>query len=95
MNAEVRDWARAVRSRRAEVLEGIAAGRLDWRAVRHLAATDPLVGAIRVLPVVESFPGVGKVAARRMLAAADVDGFMTLERLDAGVADLLERQVAG
>lgn len=82
MTPEVSAWAERVRTRRRQVLNDLAAGRLSWADLLAQADRDPLVGAIRVLPAVEALPGVGKVAARRRLERLGVDPFATLGGVD-------------
>ena len=61
--------AKAAEARRvrAEVKDRLKSGALSFSAVLDLAATDEFVAGIKVLAVLESLPGVGKVKARRTM----------------------------
>jgi hypothetical protein len=60
--------AAEARKARAAVKERLKAGELTFRAVLDLAERDELVAGIKVLAILESLPGVGKVTARRTMA---------------------------
>jgi hypothetical protein len=81
-------WAAASRARREEVVADVAAGRVELAAVLA-ERTDPLVGAIKLVVVVQAVPGVGKVAARRALARLHLDERRVADLSDADVAALL------
>lgn len=59
--------AAEVRRVRAEVKEALKAGRVTLAAVLASAEGDELVAGIKVLAIVESLPGVGKVTARQVM----------------------------
>jgi ribosomal protein S13 len=52
---------------RAEVKERLKMGSLSFTEVLAMAETDELIAGIKVLAVLESLPGVGKVKARRTM----------------------------
>ena len=60
--------AQAARERRAALLEAVAGGSLPVSRVDD----DPRAGEVKALTIAEAAPGVGKVAARRVLEAAGV-----------------------
>jgi len=59
--------AAAVRRERAELKVQLKAGEVSLAALIDRAATDDVVGKMKVLVVLESLPGVGKVKARRTM----------------------------
>jgi len=59
--------AAAVRRERAELKVQLKAGEVSLAALIDRAATDEVVGKMKVLVVLESLPGVGKVKARRTM----------------------------
>jgi hypothetical protein len=61
--------AKAAEARRvrAEVKERLKMGSLSFTEVLAMAETDELIAGIKVLAVLESLPGVGKVKARRTM----------------------------
>lgn len=58
-----------------------------------LESSDPLIGCIKVVAVVESLPGLGKVKARRILASMDIEGHRRIRDLDDRDKQLLVEQV--
>jgi hypothetical protein len=52
---------------RAELKEKLKMGSLDLEGLFALAATNEMVGKMKVVAVLESMPGVGKVKARRTM----------------------------
>lgn len=60
--------AAEARRARAEIKERLKMGLLSFEEVLERADTDEMVGRIKVLNVLESLPGVGKVKARRTMA---------------------------
>lgn len=59
--------AAEARRARAEIKEKLKMGSLTLTEVLADASTDDMVGKIKVLAVLESLPGVGKVKARRTI----------------------------
>ncbi|MCU0309607.1 MAG: integration host factor [Acidimicrobiales bacterium] len=55
------------RRARAELKERLKMGSLDLGELLAMADTDDMVAGIKVLAVLESLPGVGKVTARRTM----------------------------
>ena len=64
--------AAEARKARAVVKERLKAGDLTFRDVLALAETDELVAGIKVLAILESIPGVGKVTARRTMTEVGI-----------------------
>lgn len=66
--------AKAAEARRvrAAVKERLKSGELTFTGVLDLAARDELVAGIKVVAILESLPGVGKVTARRTMAEVGI-----------------------
>lgn len=59
--------AAAARRMRAELKEKLKMGSISLRELLQQADQDEVVGKMKVLAVLESLPGLGKVKARRMM----------------------------
>jgi hypothetical protein len=59
--------AAAARRSRAELKEKLKMGSTSLPELFRLAGSDDTVGKMKVLSVLESLPGLGKVKARRMM----------------------------
>jgi hypothetical protein len=59
--------AAAARKARAEIKERLKMGSLTLSELFELADNNETVGKIKVLALLESLPGVGKVKARRVM----------------------------
>jgi hypothetical protein len=59
--------AAEVRRARAEIKERLKMGSVSLRQLLTDAETDEMIGGIKVLAILESLPGVGKVKARRTM----------------------------
>jgi len=59
--------ATEARRARADLKEKLKTGSLTFSQVIDLAGSDEIVAKTKVLTVLESLPGVGKVKARRMM----------------------------
>ena len=59
--------AGAARRLRAELKEKLKMGSTSLPELFDMAATDETVGKMKVLTVLESLPGLGKVKARRLM----------------------------
>jgi hypothetical protein len=81
-------WAAAARDRREEVVEALTGGRTGLAEVVSMRR-DPLVGPIKLVVVTQAVPGVGKVAARRVLARLGLGEHRLAELTDAEAAALL------
>jgi len=64
--------AAEARKARAAVKERLKSGELSFREVLELAGRDELVAGIKVVAILESIPGVGKVTARRTMAEVGI-----------------------
>jgi 5'-3' exonuclease len=76
--------AARARRRRAEVKEQLKSGALTLPDLFALAEVDELVGGLKVLGMLESLPGVGKVRARRLLAELGISESRRLDRKSGG-----------
>jgi hypothetical protein len=61
------DKAAAARRQRAELKEKLKMGSTTLKELLDQAERDEVVGKMKVVTVLESLPGVGKVRARRMM----------------------------
>jgi hypothetical protein len=61
------DKAAAARRERAELKEKLKMGSINLKELLRLADTQEVVAKMKVLSVLESLPGVGKVKARRTM----------------------------
>jgi ribosomal protein S13 len=52
---------------RAELKEKLKMGSLSLKELLEQSKTDEIVGKMKVLAVLESLPGLGKVKARRLM----------------------------
>ena len=59
--------AAAARRQRAELKEKLKMGSMTLKELLDQAARDEVVGKMKVLSVLESLPGLGKVKARRLM----------------------------
>lgn len=61
------DKAAAARRQRAELKEKLKMGSITFTELLEQATRDEVVGKMKVLSVLESLPGLGKVKARRLM----------------------------
>jgi signal recognition particle GTPase len=61
------DKAAAARRQRAELKEKLKMGSITLRELLEQGERDDVVGKMKVVAVLESLPGVGKVKARRLM----------------------------
>ena len=61
------DKAAAARRERAELKEKLKMGSINLKELLRLADSQEVVAKMKVLAVLESLPGVGKVKARRTM----------------------------
>ncbi len=61
------DKAAAARRQRAELKDKLKMGSLTLKELIDQGENDEVVGKMKVLTVLESLPGVGKVRARRLM----------------------------
>lgn len=75
--------AAAARKERAELKEKLKMGSLNLSEVLEQVEGDAVVGKTKVLAVLESLPGVGKVKARRTMEEIGIAESRTLKGLGA------------
>ena len=66
------DKAAAGRRQRAELKDKLKMGSLSLKELFDQSERDEVVGKMKVLVVLESLPGVGKVRARRIMEEVDI-----------------------
>jgi hypothetical protein len=66
------DKAAKARQQRAEVKEQLKAGRLTLPELFAQGDRDEIVGKLKVVSMLESMPGVGKVRARRLMEELEI-----------------------
>lgn len=66
------DKAARARQKRAEVKEQLKSGRLTLTELFAQGDADEMVGKLKVVSMLESLPGVGKVRARRLMEELDI-----------------------
>ena len=64
--------AAAARRRRAELREKLKMGSTSLKELLEEADRDEVVGKMKVLTLLESLPGVGKVRARRIMEEKNI-----------------------
>lgn len=75
--------AALVRRERAEVKEKLKMGQLSLADLLKKADKDETVGKMKVVSVLESLPGLGKVKARRMMETVGISDSRRLQGLGA------------
>jgi hypothetical protein len=84
--------AAAARRARAELKEKLKMGSTSIDELFAQAETDETVGKMKVLAVLESLPGLGKVKARRILEECEISETRRVQGLGRNQRDkLLER----
>ncbi len=66
------DKAAAARRQRAELKDKLKMGSLTLKELFDQSERDEVVGKMKVIAVLESLPGVGKVRARRIMEEVDI-----------------------
>ncbi len=83
------DKAAKVRRDRAEVKEKLKMGTLSLADLLSRAEGDDTVGKMKVLSVLESLPGLGKVKARRLMETVGISETRRLQGLGANQREAL------
>lgn len=98
MTAEQRQAALAkaakVRRERAEVKEKLKIGSISLADLLRMAEADETVGKMKVLSVLESLPGLGKVKARRLMESVGISESRRLQGLGTNQREALLRETA-
>jgi hypothetical protein len=82
--------AARTRELRAEYRAEVEAGTDDLETIFARADRDPVIGSMKLLPLLEALPEVGKVRSRRALGAAGI-----AETARAGSVDAARRSALG
>ena len=73
--------AAQARRARAELKEKLKMGSMTLQELMHQADSDEIVGKMKVLAVLESLPGLGKVKARRIMEEVGISETRRLQGL--------------
>ena len=76
------DRIAAVRARRAEIHAAVVSGDLDYEGIFEVAGDDQVIASMKLLPLIESLDGVGKVQSRRALEALDLPETVFVAQVD-------------
>ena len=88
------DKAARVRRERAEVKEKLKMGSITLSELLRRAEKDETVGKMKVLSVLESLPGLGKVKARRLMDTVGISESRRLQGLGSNQRESLLRETA-
>ncbi|MDP9388516.1 MAG: integration host factor [Actinomycetota bacterium] len=77
------DKAAAARRQRAEIKEKLKMGSITLSELFDLGDRDEVVGKTKVVSVLESLPGLGKVKARRLMEAIGISEARRIQGLGA------------
>ena len=86
------DKAAAARRQRAELKDKLKMGSMDLKELLDQSERDEVVGKMKVLTVLESLPGVGKVRARRLMEQINISEARRVRGLGAQQRDALLKQ---
>lgn len=81
--------AAQARKARAELKDHLKTGRTSLKDLLGKADKDEIVGKMKVLAVLESLPGTGKVKARRLMEQVGISETRRLQGLGAKQRDAL------
>ena len=81
--------AAVARRERAELKEKLKMGSTNLRELFQQAETDEVVGKMKVLAVLESMPGLGKVKARRLMEEVGISEARRVQGLGKNQRDKL------
>jgi hypothetical protein len=87
--------AAAARRQRAELKEKLKMGSTTLQELFDLAVKDEVVGKMKVLTVLESLPGLGKVKARRLLEECEISETRRIQGLGVNQRRKLFERLAG
>jgi hypothetical protein len=86
--------AAAARRQRAELKEKLKMGSTSLRELLDSAESDDVVGKMKVVTVLESLPGVGKVRARRLMEQMNISDTRRVRGLGTQQRESLLREFA-
>jgi len=85
--------AAAARRQRAELKDKLKMGSLTLRELLDLADSDEVVAKMKVLAVLESLPGLGKVKARRLMDEVGISETRRVQGLGANQRQALFEKI--
>ena len=86
------DKAAAARRQRAELKDKLKMGYVNLRELLDQSGKDDVVAKMKVVAVLESLPGVGKVRARRLMEELHISEARRVRGLGAQQREALLRQ---
>jgi len=86
------DKAAAARRQRAELKDKLKMGSMNLKELLEQGERDEVVGKMKVLTVLESLPGLGKVRARRLMEQLNISEARRVRGLGAQQRDALLKQ---
>jgi len=86
--------AAKVRRERAEIKEKLKLGSMSLAELLASVEGDEVAGKMKVLSVLESLPGLGKVKARRLMESVGISESRRLQGLGSNQRDALLRETA-
>lgn len=86
--------AAIARKERAELKEKLKMGSITLSSLLDKASSDDLVGKMKVLSVLESLPGIGKVKARKLMSEVGISETRRLQGLGAKQKESLIRETS-
>ena len=86
------DKAAVARRQRAELKDKLKMGSMNLKELLDQSERDDVVGKMKVLTVLESLPGVGKVRARRLMEQFNISEARRVRGLGAQQRDALLKQ---
>ena len=86
--------AAAARRQRAELKEKLKMGSTTLRELLDSAERDDVIGKMKVVSVLESLPGVGKVKARRYMDEIGISDTRRVRGLGAQLREALLKEFA-
>ncbi|HEV7886031.1 MAG TPA: integration host factor, actinobacterial type [Acidimicrobiales bacterium] len=87
------DKAAAARRQRAELKEKLKMGSVSFPELLEQGSRDEVVGKMKVLAVLESLPGLGKVKARRLMETVRISEARRIQGLGANQRDNLLKEL--
>lgn len=86
--------AAKARKARAELKEKLKLGHVTLASLLEKASSDELVGKMKVVSVLESLPGIGKVKARKLMEEIGVSETRRLQGLGANQKERLIKETS-
>src|SRR6202165_6278728 len=89
------DKAAAVRRLRAELKEKLKMGSLTLKELLDQGESNEAVAKMKVVSVLESLPGLGKVKARRLMEEVGISETRRVQGLGVNQREALLKEIAG